>query len=67
MFVCILFCGFNGTNGTEALVCAIDCKKDGRSVSASFHYRKVKANHLSMAVAENYLRKLRHLEPESAL
>ncbi len=22
MFVCILFCGFNGTNGTEAFVCA---------------------------------------------
>ncbi len=22
MFVCILFCGFNGTNGTETLVCA---------------------------------------------
>ncbi len=43
---------------------AIDCKKDGRRVSASFHYRKVKLKHLSMAVA--ILRKWRHLEPESA-
>ncbi len=42
----------------------IDCKKDGRRNSASFHYRKVKLNHLSMAVA--ILRKWRHLEPESA-
>ncbi len=44
--------------------CAIDFKKDGRRVSASFHYRKVKLKHLSMAVA--ILRKWRHLEPESA-
>ncbi len=41
----------------------IDCKKDGRRVSASFHYRKVKQIHLSMAAA--ILSKGRHLEPES--
>ncbi len=43
---------------------SIDCKKDVRHVSACFHYGKVKANHLSMAIA--ILRKWRHLEPESA-
>ncbi len=48
----------------EMLVLPIDCKKDGRRVSASFHYRKVKLKHLSMAVA--ILRKWHHLEPESA-
>ncbi len=36
-------------------------KKDGRHVSASFHYRKVKRMHLSMAAA--ILSKLHHLEP----
>ncbi len=41
-----------------------DCKKDGQRVSASFHYKKVKRIHLSMAAA--ILSKLRHLEPESA-
>ncbi len=35
----------------EQAVQTIDCKKDGRHNSASFHYRKVKLKHLSMAVA----------------
>ncbi len=37
----------------------IECKKkDGRRVSTSFHYRKVKPKHLSMAAA--IVSKLRH-------
>ncbi len=44
-------------------ISTIDCKKDGRHVSASFHYRKVKRLRLSMAAA--ILSKLRNLEPES--
>ncbi len=49
---------------TRLRVFAIDCKKDGRRVSASFHYRKVKRMHLSRAAA--ILSKWHNLEPESA-
>ncbi len=59
-------CDWSLYMSVEQCLCVyvIDCKKDGRRVSASFHYRKVKLKHLSMAVA--ILRKWRHLEPESA-
>ncbi len=41
----------------------LDCKKDGRRISASFHYRKVKRMHLSIAAAILII--WRDLEPES--
>ncbi len=54
----------DGANSFVGSVPTIDCKKDGRRISSSFHYRKVKSKDLSMAVA--ILRKWRHLEPEFA-
>ncbi len=40
MFVCILFCGFNGTNGTEALVCAQAAVTDNSSNEHSAWFQK---------------------------
>ncbi len=40
MFVCILFCGFNGTNGTEALVCARAVVTDNSSNEHSAWFQK---------------------------